>query len=298
MNPAFIKAIFDHDICEIFASPPCSLVYANTQKSTPFAYHKERNMKSIFNNSGTLSALAVGLLGGALFCQQAQAVPITVYEEIKDLRTGGTSTNPSDVQLQRNRLNPDGTITTVTDDRGNGVLGYVEANSIPGTQNTVRTENSVSDSFGFNSLATVTLLHRIDWLGGVGGFVGGTLEIWSQSVNHETAGPNDPVLVELGSISLGYLGLGTSTATFAINGINVSTYLADGILDVKIIPRGAGNSDNGDNLAINASKLTLTYDPDAAQGAQSVPDGGTTAVLLGGSLVAICLGRRKFVAVQ
>ena len=51
-------------------------------------------------------------------------------------------------------------------------------------------------------------------------------------------------------------------------------------------------------MAINASKLTLTYDPDAAQGAQSVPDGGTTAVLLGGSLVAICLGRRKFVAVQ
>ena len=88
-------------------------------------------MKSIFNNFGTLSALAVGLLGGALFCQQAQAVPITVYEEIKDLRTGGTSTNPSDVQLQRNRLNPDGTITTVTDDRASGVLGYVEANNIP-----------------------------------------------------------------------------------------------------------------------------------------------------------------------
>ncbi|HEY5707065.1 MAG TPA: VPDSG-CTERM sorting domain-containing protein [Terrimicrobiaceae bacterium] len=253
-------------------------------------------MKSVFSNSGPLLALAVGLLGGALFCQQAQAVPITVYEEIKDLRTGGTSTNPSDVQLQRNRLNPDGTITTVTDDRGNGVLGYVDANGIPGTQTTVRTENSVSDGFGFNSSATVTFVHRIDWLSGFGGFIGGTLEIWSQSVNHETGGPNDPVLIELDSISLGYLGLGTSTATFALNGINVSTYLADGFLDVKIIPRGAGNSDNGENLAINASKLTLTYDPDATA-AQGVPDGGTTAVLLGGSLVAICVARRKFATI-
>jgi hypothetical protein len=250
-------------------------------------------MKSIFNSSGTLSALAVGLLGGALFCQQAQAVPITVYEEIKDLRTGGTSSNPSDVQLQRNRLNPDGTITTVTDDRGNDVLGYVDANGIPGTQTTVRTENSVSGGFGFNSSATVTFLH---WLGGVGGFIGGTLELWSQSVGHET-GPNDPVLIELGSISLGYLGLGTSTGTFTFDDVDVSTYLADGILDVKIIPRGAGNSDNGENLAINASKLTLTYDPDVTA-AQGVSDGGTTAVLLGASLVAICVARRKFAAVQ
>ena len=255
-------------------------------------------MKSIVNNFGTLSAVALGLLGGTLFCQQAQAVPITVYEEIKDLRTGGNITKPNDVQLQRNRLNSDGTITTVTDDRGNGVLGYVEANGIPGTQTTVRTENSVSDGFGFNSLATVTFLHRIDWLGDVGGFIGGTLEIWGQSVDHETGSPNDPVLIELSSISLGYLGLGTSTASFTFNGIDVSTYLADGVLDVKIIPRGAGYSDNGDNLAINASKLTLTYDPDATQGAQSVPDGGTTAVLLGGSLVAIGVARRKFAAVQ
>ena len=32
-------------------------------------------------------------------------------------------------------------------------------------------------------------------------------------------GPNDPVLVELGSISLGYLGFGTLDSTLAIKGI-------------------------------------------------------------------------------
>ena len=65
-----------------------ALLAARNRKSTPFAYHKERNMKSIFSNSGTLSALAVGLLGGALFSPQPKQFP-SVYEEIKDLRTGG-----------------------------------------------------------------------------------------------------------------------------------------------------------------------------------------------------------------
>jgi len=67
---------------------------------------------------------------------------------------------------------------------------------------------------------------------------------------------------------------------------------------VRVDPRGFNNSDNNDTIAVNGSKLSITYDPDAAQGAQSVPDGGTTAVLLGGSLVAMCLVRRKFAAVQ
>jgi hypothetical protein len=95
----------------------------------------------------------------------ARGVPITVYEEIVDIRTGGNITNPSDVALQRNRLNPDGTITTVTDDRGSGSLGYVESNGIPGIQNTVRTGNSVSDHFGFTTSTNVTYSHKTDWLG-------------------------------------------------------------------------------------------------------------------------------------
>jgi protein with PEP-CTERM/exosortase system signal len=186
----------------------------------------------------------------------------------------------------------------VKDDQGNGVLGYVEANSIPGTQDTVRTENSVSDNFGFSTTADLTWVHRIDWLGSIPSFSEVTLQIFTQSVDQQGLGglPNDPVYLNLDSSFLGYL-TSSSPTTFTLSGVQLG-YLGDGFLEVRVDPRGFNNSDNNDTIAVNGSKLSITYDPDAAQGAQSVPDGGTTAVLLGGSLVAMCLVRRKFAAVQ
>jgi hypothetical protein len=99
--------------------------------------------------------------------------------------------------------------------------------------------------------------------------------------------------VDLGTV-LGQLNPDDSNPfLFNITGANISLWLADDTLNVVIDKGGFGSPPSGDNLAINSSRLTLTYDPDAGTPTSSVPDGGSTAALFGLGLLGLWGAGRK-----
>jgi hypothetical protein len=90
------------------------------------------------------------------------------------------------------------------------------------------------------------------------------------------------VTITLGSST--FVDNGTATILFALGGVTGSALFdldADGVLEYKLV------ANTGDFKAVNGS-LTVTAGP------RAVPDGGTTAVLLGMGFLGICAVQRKF----
>lgn len=94
---------------------------------------------------------------------------------------------------------------------------------------------------------------------------------------------SETVTITLGSSTL-FVDNGSATILLALGGVTGSAFFdldADGVLQYKLV------ANTGDFKVVSAT-LTVTAKP------RAVPDGGTTAVLLGMGFLAICAVQRKF----
>lgn len=191
----------------------------------------------------------------------ANALTITAFEKIEDTQSGPTRI------FERTRHN--------------GFIGVLETDS-----NQIILQNNINANFGVNNDQTVTYDHVMSWLG-QNTFLDATLTIWYSGANAGPSNtPNDPVTVELTEL-LGNLTPNTSSTTFNIDGADITAWLANDILNVRINknPRTPAT----ENIYIQASQLSVRFDvPD-----QAVPDAGMTLPLFGIGALAISLARRK-----